>query len=37
MFFLGRMYFTSDNESQNMFLYQTTLDALELKKDKDTD
>ena len=31
------MYFTSDDGSQNMFVYQPTLDTLELKKDKGTD
>ena len=36
-FFLDRMYFTTNDESQNMFVYQPTLDTLELKKDKDTD
>ena len=36
-FFLGRIYFTSNDGSQNTFIYQPTLDALELKKDKGTD
>ena len=36
-FFLNRMYFTTNDESQNMFVYQPTLDTLELKKDKGTD
>ena len=36
-FFLGRMYFTSNDGSQNMFVYQPTLDTLELKKEKGTD
>ena len=31
IFFLGRMYFTSNDESQNMFGYQPTLATLELK------
>ena len=31
-FFLGRMYFTSNDGSQNTFVYQPTLDTLELKK-----
>ena len=31
------MYFTINNGSQNTFLYEPTLDALELKKDKVTD
>ena len=31
------MYFPSDGGSQNVFLYQTALDTLELKKDKSTD
>ena len=35
--FLGRIYLTCNDGSQNMFLYQATLDALELKKDKGTD
>ena len=36
-FFLGRIYFTSNDGSQNTFVYQPTLDTLELKKDKGTD
>ena len=36
-FFLGRIYFTSNYGSQNTFVYQTTFDALELKKDKGAD
>ena len=36
-FFLGRVYFTSNDGSQNTFFYQPTLDAFELKKDKGTD
>ena len=31
------MYFTSDDGSQNMFVYQATLDTLGLKKDKSID
>ena len=31
-FFLGRIYFTSNNGSQNIFVYQPTLDTLELTK-----
>ena len=31
-FFLGRMYFTSNDVSQNTFVYQSTLDKLQLKK-----
>ena len=31
-FSLGRMCFTSNDESRNMFVYQSTLDTLELKK-----
>ena len=31
-FSLGRMYFTSNDKSRNMFVYQSTLDTLELKK-----
>ena len=33
-FFLGRIYFTSNDGSQNTFVYQPTLDTLELKKTK---
>ena len=36
-FLLGRMYFTSNDGSQNKFVYQSTLDTLELKKEKGTD
>ena len=36
-FFLGRMYFTSNDGSQNTFVYQPTLDTIELKKEKGTD
>ena len=36
-FFLGKNYFTSNDGSQNTFVYQLTLDKLELKKDKGTD
>ena len=36
-FFLGRIYFTKNDGSQNIFVYQPTLDMSELKKDKDTD
>ena len=36
-FFLDRIYFTSNEGSQNTFFYQPTLDTLELKKDKGTD
>ena len=28
------MYFTSNDETQNMFVYQLILDSLKLKKDK---
>ena len=31
-FFLGRIYFTSNDGPQNTFFYQPTLDALESKK-----
>ena len=31
-FSLGRMYFTSNDKSRNMFVYQSTLYTLELKK-----
>ena len=36
-FFFGRIYFTSNDGSQSMFVYQETLDTLELKKDKCAD
>ena len=36
-FFLGRIYFTINDGSQNTFVYQPILDTLELKKDKGTD
>ena len=36
-FFLGRIYFTSKDGSQNMFVYKSTLNMLELKIDKGTD
>ena len=36
-FFLGRIYFTSNDGSQNIFVYQPTLDSLELKKYKGAD
>ena len=36
-FFLGTIYFTSNDGSQNTFVYQPTIDILELKKDKSTD
>ena len=35
-FFLGRIYFASNDGSQNTFVYQPTLDRLEIKKDKFT-
>ena len=34
---LGRMYCSSNDGSQNMFVYQSTPDTLELKKDKAVD
>ena len=34
--FLGRIYFISNDGSQNTFVYQPTLDTLELNKDKIT-
>ena len=37
IFFLGRIYFTSNDGSQNTFVYQPTLDMLELKKGKGID
>ena len=36
-FFLGKMYFTSHNGSQNTFVYQPTLDTFESGKDQGTD
>ena len=36
-FFLGRIYFTSDDVSHNMFAYQPTLNVLELKIDRGTE
>ena len=36
-FFFGRTCFTSNDGSQNTFVYQPTLDTLELKKDKGND
>ena len=36
-FLFAIIYFTSNDGSQNTFVYQPTLDALELKKDKGTD
>ena len=33
-FFLGRIYFIINDGSQNIFVYQPTLDKLELKKTK---
>ena len=36
-FFLGRIYFKSNDGSQNTFFYQPTLDTLELKKYKGID
>ena len=35
-FFLGRIYFTCNDGSQSTFVYQPTLNTLELKKDKGT-
>ena len=35
--FLSRIYFTSNDGSQNMFVYQSTLSVLELKIVKDTE
>ena len=34
---MGRIYFISDDGSQNTFVYQPTLHTVELKKDKGTD
>ena len=36
-FFLCTIYFTGSNGSQNTFVYQLTLDMVELKKEKGTD
>ena len=36
-FFLGKIYFTNNDGSQNTFACQPTLDVLELKKEKGTD
>ena len=36
-FFLGKIYFTNNDGSQNTFVCQPTLDVLELKKEKGTD
>ena len=36
-FVIGRIYFTSNDGSQNTIAYQPALDALELKKDKGAD
>ena len=36
-FFLGRMFFTSNDGSQNTFVYQPTYETLELRKGKGTD
>ena len=33
-FFVDRIYFTSNDGFQNMFVYEPTHDTLELKKDK---
>ena len=35
-FFLGRIYLTSNDGSQNMFVYKPTFNVLELKMDKGT-
>ena len=36
-FFLGRIHFTSDGESQNMLVYQPTFNKLDLTKCKSTE
>ena len=36
-FFIGRIYFASNDGSQNKFAYQQILVVLELKKDKGAD
>ena len=35
-FFLDNIYFKSNDGSQNIFVYQSKRDTLELKSDKDT-
>ena len=35
--FLGRIYFASNDGSQNTFVYQPTLDTSEIKKNKGAD
>ena len=37
IFFLGKIYFTSNDGSQNVFDCQPTFNVLELKKDKCTE
>ena len=37
IFFLSRIYFTSNDGTQNTFVYQPTLDTLKSKKDQGTD
>ena len=37
IFFLGTIYFKSNDASQNTFVYQTTFDTLEFEKAKGTD
>ena len=36
-FFVGRIYFTSNDGSQDMFVYQPTFNVLGLKNDKSTE
>ena len=36
-FFLGRIYFTNNDEPQDMFFYQPTFNVLELRNDKGTE
>ena len=36
-FFLARIYFTSDDGSQNMFVYQPTFNVLDLKNHEGTE
>ena len=36
-FFFGRIHFTSNDASQNKFVYEPILDALKLKVDKGSD
>ena len=37
MIFLGRIYITSDDELQNLFVYQPTFGVLEYKREQGTE